>query len=98
MFCDCDFLWLADIADLPPYRDESKALYCVQHDYRPTEKTKMDGTVQTVYPRKNWSSLMLFNCAHPSIRRLTPDVVNRESGAYLHRMQWAADADIGVCR
>ena len=48
----------------------------------------MDGAVQTVYPRKNWSSLMLFNCDHPAVRALTPDVVNRESGAYLHRMQW----------
>ena len=56
----------------------------------------MDGAVQTVYPRKNWSSLMLFNCDHPAVRSLTPDVVNRESGAYLHRMQWVADEDIGA--
>ena len=53
----------------------------------------MDGAVQTVYPRKNWSSLMLFNCDHPSVRALTPEVVNRESGAYLHRLQWVADAE-----
>ncbi len=56
----------------------------------------MDGAVQTSYPRKNWSSLMLFNCAHPSVRKLTPEVVNRETGAYLHRLQWAADDDIGA--
>ena len=56
----------------------------------------MDGAVQTVYPRKNWSSLMLFNCDHPAVRALTPEVVNRESGAYLHRMQWVADEDIGA--
>ena len=56
----------------------------------------MEGAVQTVFPRKNWSSLMLFNCDHPSVRSLTPEVVNRESGAYLHRMQWAADHDIGA--
>jgi hypothetical protein len=68
----------------------------VQHDYRPSEKTKMDGAVQTVYPRKNWSSLMLFNCEHPSVRALTPEIVNSETGAYLHRMQWAADSDIGA--
>ena len=81
--------------DWPPMRKGAKAVYCVQHDYRPKEKTKMDGAVQTVYPRKNWSSLMLFNCDHPSVRALTLDVVNRESGAYLHRMQWVADEDIG---
>jgi hypothetical protein len=67
----------------------------VHHDYTPKESTKMDGAVQTSYPRKNWSSLMLFNCEHPSVRQLTPDVVNRESGAFLHRMQWAKDDEIG---
>jgi hypothetical protein len=96
LFCDCDFLWLADIAELVDYTRKPKALYCVQHDYRPKEKTKMDGAVQTSYPRKNWSSLMLFNCGHPAVRSLTPGLVNRESGAYLHRMQWVADTDIGA--
>jgi hypothetical protein len=96
LFCDCDFLWLGDVAGLAAYTRTPKAVYCVQHDYRPKETTKMDGAVQTSYPRKNWSSLMLFNCEHPSVRKLTPEVVNRETGAYLHRMQWAADDEIGA--
>ena len=96
LFCDCDFLWLGDVGELLGYTQSAKAVYCVQHDYRPRETTKMDGAVQTVYPRKNWSSLMLFNCDHDAVRALTPQVVNRESGAYLHRMQWVADADIGA--
>jgi len=95
LFCDSDFLWLGDIAGLAAYAKGDKAVYCVHHDYTPKETTKMDGVVQTAYPRKNWSSLMLFNCEHPSVRKLTPEVVNRESGAYLHRMQWAADSEIG---
>lgn len=96
LFCDCDFLFLADIAGLAAYAKGEKAVYCVQHDYRPSETTKMDGAVQSVYPRKNWSSLMLFNCEHPSVRGLTPEIVNSESGAYLHRMQWVKDDDIGA--
>lgn len=96
LFCDCDFLWLGDVAGLTKYMQTSKAVYCVQHDYKPKETVKMDGAVQTAYPRKNWSSLMLFNCAHPSVKKLTPELVNRESGAYLHRMQWADDEDIGA--
>jgi len=96
LFCDCDFLWLGDVGELLGYTQSAKAVYCVQHDYRPRETTKMDGAVQTVYPRKNWSSLMLFNCDHDAVRALTPEIVNRESGAYLHRMQWVADADIGA--
>jgi hypothetical protein len=43
----------------------------------PVAVTPIDGAVQTVYPRKNWSSLMLFNCDHPSVRALTSEVVNR---------------------
>ena len=95
LFCDCDFLFFADVAGLLQYQDESKAVACVKHDYKPKEGLKMDGKVQTTYPRKNWSSFMLFNCAHPSTRKLTPELINRESGAYLHRMQWAADEEIG---
>lgn len=96
LFCDSDFLWLGDVAGLLEYTKTPKAVYCVQHDYTPKETTKMDGAVQTAYPRKNWSSLMLFNCEHPAVRALTPELVNRETGAYLHRMQWVRDEDIGA--
>jgi lipopolysaccharide biosynthesis glycosyltransferase len=95
LFCDCDFLFLGDIKGLVEYTKTPKALYCVQHDYTPKDATKMDGKPQTVYPRKNWSSLMLFNCDHPSVKSLTPEVVNTQTGAYLHRMQWVKDEDIG---
>ncbi len=95
LFSDCDFLWLNDIGRIQKFMDPSKAVLCVQHDYTPKDTVKMDGAVQTNYPRKNWSSLMLFNCDHPSVKKLTPELVNRETGAYLHRMQWVDDNDIG---
>jgi hypothetical protein len=95
LFCDCDFLWLADIAEMVGLRDPAKAVQCVQHDHRPPEAHKMDGKIQSIYPRKNWSSLMLLNCGHPAARALTPEVVNRESGSWLHQMRWAADNLIG---
>jgi hypothetical protein len=96
LFCDCDFLFFGDVAELEQFQDKRYAVRCVHHDYTPTETTKMDGQVQTTYPRKNWSSFMLFNCAHPSTHSLTPGIVNSESGAYLHRMQWARDNEIGA--
>lgn len=96
LFCDCDFIFFGDVGGLLKYRDPSKAVYCVQHDYQPKDGLKMDGKVQTAYPRKNWSSFMWFNCAHPSTRNLTPETINREGGAYLHRMQWARDEEIGA--
>ncbi|MBM3567528.1 MAG: glycosyltransferase [Alphaproteobacteria bacterium] len=96
LFFDCDFLWLADVADLLKRIDDRYAAMCVHHDHRPPEQWKMDGKKQTVYPRKNWSSLVLWNCGHPANRALTPELVNRESGAFLHRFQWLEDEQIGA--
>lgn len=96
LFCDCDLLFFDDAAELLTYRDPSKAVLCAQHDYQPKDAVKMDGKIQTAYPRKNWSSFMLFNCEHPSTQKLTPDVIHRESGAYLHRIQWPTDKEIGM--
>lgn len=95
MFVDCDFLYLGDIKELTDLIDDNCAVMCVQHDYTPKETTKMDGAVQTVYPRKNWSSMVLYNCGHPKNKALNPDVVNSESGAFLHRFQWLEDKEIG---
>ena len=80
------------IAGLSP----DKALYVVQHDYVPANAVKMDGKQQTTYPRKNWSSFMLFNGGHPAVRALTPDVVNKAAPAYLHRFEWVDDNAIGA--
>ena len=96
LFCDCDFRWLADIKGLIDLADDRYALMCVHHDHRPPEHLKMDGRQQTVYPRKNWSSLVLYNCGHPANRVLTPELINRESGSFLHRFQWLDDALIGA--
>jgi hypothetical protein len=95
LFCDCDFIWLSDVMRLFALADDRYAVMCVHHDHRPTETLKMDGAVQTQYPRKNWSSMVLFNCGHPANRALTPEVVDREGGAFLHRFQWLDDALIG---
>ncbi len=88
IFCDCDFLFTTDVREVFEGLDENKALYCVQHDYTPAHSVKMDGKPQAMYPRKNWSSFMIFNCDHPNVRTLTPEVVNSASPAYLHRLEW----------
>ncbi len=95
VFCDCDFIFLDDVNNLIKNLDNSKALYCVQHDYTPKEKHKMDGQKQTIYPRKNWSSFILFNCSHPSTKNLTVETVNNENGAYLHQFKWCKNEEIG---
>ena len=57
----------------------------------------MDGKEQTIYPRKNWSSLVLWNCGHPSNKTVTKDYVNdpNTTGKILHRFSWLEDHEIG---
>lgn len=93
VFCDCDFLYTGDIRGVLQGLDPSKALYCVQHEYTPAQSIKMDGQIQTAYPRKNWSSFMVFNGGHPDVRALTPAVVNSAAPSYLHRFGWIADPE-----
>ena len=95
VYCDNDFLWLSDIADLIAGLDQSAGVSCVQHHHEPTEARKMDGQVQTRYPRKNWSSLMLFDCVDEFVRKLTVEVANTETGKFLHRFEWIPDDRIG---
>jgi len=97
LFIDCDMILTTDIKELLDQADDKYAVMCVKHDYTPAEGTKMDGKQQTVYPRKNWSSMMLINCAHPSNRVLTKELVNASNidGKYLHRFSWLDDSEIG---
>ena len=95
LFIDCDFIFLDDIDKLFSLCDDRYAVMCVKHDYRPTSNTKMGGKTQYVYPRKNWSSLVLWNNAHPANSKVTPSLVNTESAQFLHRFTWLDDSDIG---
>eukprot|EP00899_Mesostigma_viride_P012943 jgi/Mesvir1/2164/Mv16676-RA.1 len=96
MFCDDDFIWNGDIAELVDLLDDSKALVCVNHEINTHYTEKLAGCVQEPYPRKNWSSMMLFNCEHPSNKALDLELINREGGQYLHRFMWLKDEEIGA--
>lgn len=96
MFCDGDILVRADLNELFDGLDSRYAAYCVKHDYRPAETVKMDGQRQTVYDRKNWSSVILFSPKHPSMQRLTLDHVNNAPGRVLHSLFWLDDDEIGA--
>ena len=97
LFIDCDFIFLDDVANLFDLADDKYAVMCAQHDYTPKAGLKMDGKKQTIYPRKNWSSMMLFNCGHPSNKILTNVLVNDTDydGKYFHRFSWLEDSEIG---
>ena len=95
IFVDGDFLFLDSIDSLIDLYDPKKAVMVCKHDYIPTNTIKMDGKKQTIYPRKNWSSLIIFNNEHPKNKTLEPWLLNDLTGAYLHRFMWLADRDIG---
>ena len=95
VFVDCDFLFLTDIREVLNEVDPNAAISVVKHDYRPSEVVKMDGCIQHVYPRKNWSSFIVFNLEHPDVQALTPAIVNSAEPGYLHRFMWLNDSDIG---
>ena len=95
LFMDCDMLVRRDLMKLFALADPSKAVMCVKHEHAPKERVKMDDQAQVLYARKNWSSVMLFNCDHPSNQKLTVEMVNTVPGRDLHRFCWLADDDIG---
>lgn len=94
IFMDCDMVCLGDIAELWAQREEAFTLKVVQHKHEPQETEKFLGQPQTRYERKNWSSLMLMNCAHPGMRALTPTYVNSAPGLDLHRFSWLPDPGV----
>jgi len=95
LFMDCDMLCRADIAALASVAERSadQAVLVCKHDYVPKTERKFLGQIQTKYPRKNWSSMMLFNNARCAA--LTPEYVNGATGLELHRFAWLEDSLIG---
>jgi hypothetical protein len=97
LFFDCDMMLRTDIFEIfdavKKYPD--KAVYVVKHNYEPRDDVKYLNSVQYKYPRKNWSSVMLWDCSHPKNKSLTAEFVNQASGIDLHRFTWLSDDDIG---
>ncbi len=95
LFTDCDVVFLRDVHDLLAKADPTKAVQVVKHQHRPSSAAKMVDQVQRDYPRKNWSSVVLWNVDHPANRRLTLHDVNTRHRDYLHGFGWLHDSEIG---
>ena len=89
IFMDNDIIVTQDIKDLVNLYDPKYAIQVVKHEYEPKNKIKFLGNEQYVYPKKNWSSVILFN--NTKCRALTPEVVEKKSGKFLHRFEWLED-------
>ncbi len=95
IFFDCDMIITRDIQEMFDLFDPTFAVQVPKHDYSPKTTGKMGGLPQTVYPRKQWSATVIYNCAHPSNRALTKEVVETGAPKFLHRFQWLKDEEIG---
>jgi len=93
LFMDCDMMFRADVSELWSLIDASKSVQVVKHDYTPKTHLKYLGAIQYPYPRKNWSSVMLFNCE--KCKKLTPEFVNTAHPMELHRFHWTSDDLVG---
>lgn len=95
IFFDCDMLITRDIKEFFDLFDPQYAVQCCQHDYTPSSAKKMGGLPQTVYPRKNWSAVVMYNCDHPENKRLSKGIVEHAEPKFLHRFMWLKDELIG---
>lgn len=89
LYMDCDMLVRdgTDITDVFDVELSNSVTLC-KHEYEPKSDTKFLGAHQYKYPCKNWSSLMVFNCANYHTRRLTPEYVNMAPAMDLHQFKW----------
>jgi hypothetical protein len=95
VFMDGDMMVRAPMSPMIHVLDRKFAVYCVKHKFDPPAGVKMDGQQQTRYPKKNWSSFMVFNVDHPSNKKLTLEMINVLPGRDLHRFCWLEDDEIG---
>lgn len=95
LFMDSDMVFTGDVKELLTFCDDRYAALVVKHNHKPAEAVKMDNQPQARYYRKNWSSFVLWNCAHPANKFLTPAKVNTLTGTELHGFCWLSDNLIG---
>jgi lipopolysaccharide biosynthesis glycosyltransferase len=96
IFIDGDMIVRGDIAELWNMRDDNKDVVVAKHDYKTRMPIKYLGSRNEDYPRKNWSSVILWNCSTVPNKKLTPEFVQRSTGSELHRFSWIVDSRIGT--
>jgi lipopolysaccharide biosynthesis glycosyltransferase len=95
IFADGDMICRADIEELWCMRAHGYDVMVCKHDYRTKHPVKYLGQKNEDYPRKNWSSLMLMNCANFPWHTIDPHTLKTMSGRELHRFEFLDDERIG---
>ena len=94
-FCDNDIIATSNINDILEYCDTSKAVIVVKQKQEISANEKFLGNTQAEYPKKNWSSVILWNCSHPKNKILQTELLNTIHPSFLHQFKWLADDEIG---
>ena len=95
IFIDGDMIVRDDITKLWQLNEINKDVMVVKHDYKTRMPVKYLGAKNEDYPRKNWSSVIIWNCFNSPNRKLTPEYVMKATGSELHRFSWLDDNRIG---
>ena len=95
IYADGDMICVEDIKKLWDLRDKKYAVQVVQHDYKTKVTKKYWGNKNENYPRKNWSSVIIWNCEHEKHKILSPKFIQNQTGSFLHRFNWLNDDEIG---
>lgn len=95
IYIDGDMIVKGDIAELWDMKHYAKDVLVVKHDYKTKMDTKYMGAKNENYPRKNWSSVILWNCGSATNKIITKQFVENSTGEELHRFSWINDDKIG---
>ena len=95
IFADGDMVCLNDLKELKHFFNPNIAVSVVKHNYKTKYKVKYFGQKNEDYPRKNWSSVIIWNCGHPKNKILTPEFISQKEGSFLHRFSWLKNIEIG---
>ena len=91
MFVDNDFVFKCNPTELEKYL-KNKPVGVVKHKLDNIHGVKMDGVENKSYPKKCWSSLMLFD--NSKLKHLTKEYLDDATPADLHQFAWVDEKDI----
>lgn len=95
LFTDGDVLCLGDLREVIEAADSKYAVQVVKHHMSEVPATKKESDPQVPYPRKNWSSVTLWNLRHPGTRSFREEYCRWWPGRALHAFEWLDDDAIG---
>jgi len=96
IYIDGDMILRDDISKLWDLRNPFFDVQVVQHNYKTRMPVKYLGSKNEDYPRKNWSSVIIWNCNSQVNRLLTPEYIMNSKGSHLHRFEWIDNESIGA--